>query len=223
MSHPCHRCGHVIEDGKPFCSECGAAQIRVVTPEAGAEPLLAADRTVLANHTDSVPVFSAASPLAARRALSGEFKPCTLAAAVGLVLTFLGVNPFVASLGAGSLAVAFFRRGAAEFNFRPASGARLGALSGMLFFAMSAIFEALAVTLLHKGAELRGQMLEKVQLVAERYPASQVQPFLDFVKTPEGFAFMMAGSVVFGLIAFIVLGGAGGAIAASIMKRRSRP
>jgi hypothetical protein len=34
MDHPCYKCGHSVEDGKPFCSQCGAPQIRVLLPEA---------------------------------------------------------------------------------------------------------------------------------------------------------------------------------------------
>src|SRR6202046_4320983 len=34
MDHPCYQCGHIVEDGKPFCAQCGAPQIRVAMPEA---------------------------------------------------------------------------------------------------------------------------------------------------------------------------------------------
>ena len=36
MDHPCYKCGHSVEDGKPFCLECGAPQIRVAMPEPAA-------------------------------------------------------------------------------------------------------------------------------------------------------------------------------------------
>ncbi len=33
MDHPCHKCGQSAEDGVPFCSHCGAPQIRVAMAE----------------------------------------------------------------------------------------------------------------------------------------------------------------------------------------------
>ena len=86
-----------------------------------------------------------------------------------------------------------------------------------------AIFETLGVAVLHKGAELRSQMMEKIQQAAARYPGPEVQPFLDFAKSPEGFAFMMVASVIFGLAAFVVLGSLGGALGAAFQGRRDPP
>src|SRR5437660_9980738 len=33
MEHPCHKCGQAVEDGIPFCSHCGAPQIRVAVAD----------------------------------------------------------------------------------------------------------------------------------------------------------------------------------------------
>jgi hypothetical protein len=105
---------------------------------------------------------------------------------------------------------------------RPATAARLGAFSGLLLFAMSTILEALVVAVLHKGAEIQAEMLDKVQQAATRYPGPQVEPFLDFVKSPSGFTFMVVFSLFFGLVAFLVLGAVGGAISAAFVGRRGR-
>jgi zinc ribbon protein len=221
MEHSCDKCGLSIEDGRTFCSQCGAPQIRVTVPEAQASLVLAADGAVDLDrsHDEAVlPDVPAASTF-----WSSDIKPCCLAAAVALVLTFLGLNPFVAALGSGLLAVVFSRRRAAGILIRPASGARLGAIGGLLLFGMSTIFETLAVAVLHKGAELRSQMLEKIQQAAARYPGPQAQPFLDFAKSREGFTFIMVASVIFGLVAFVVLGSLGGTLGATFMKRRDRP
>ncbi|MGB6477491.1 MAG: zinc ribbon domain-containing protein [Candidatus Sulfotelmatobacter sp.] len=223
MDHPCHKCGHSIEDGKPFCSQCGAPQIRVAVPETLVEASAQGDGSVQAldrNLAPSSPVIPVSSlPGSETRVL----RPCALAAVVALGLTALGLNPFVAALGAGFLAVVFYRRLGPGNSIRSGSGAKLGAVSGILFFAMSTVLELLAVALLHKGAEIRGQMLDKVQQAAARYPGPEVQPFLDFVKTPDGFAIMMVASVIFGLLAFVVLGSCGGALGAALLGRRDRP
>jgi hypothetical protein len=219
MNHPCYRCGHSIEDGKAFCPECGAPQIRVILPEAPArEAVAGAGAAISDEYVQPVLHREPAAPLSSG---SHDVKPCALAAAIALGLTFLGLNPFVAALGGGWLAVVLSGRRALG-TLRPATGARLGAMSGLFLFGVSTLFETLAVIFLHKGVELRAQVLDKVQQISQRYPGPEVQPFLDFVKTPEGFAFMMAGSVIFALVAFIALGSAGGAIAASVMGRGNR-
>jgi hypothetical protein len=220
MDHSCYKCGQSIEDGKPFCLHCGAPQIRVTTPEASVEPIFDGRGAMAERDTAALlPTIPAGSlPVT----LSRDVKPCALAAALAVMLTFLGLNPFVAALGTGLLAVIFVRRRDPVMAIRPATGARLGAISGLLAFGISAILETLAIAVLHKGAEVRSQMIEKIQQTAERYPGPQVEPFLDFVKSPSGFAFLMVGSVLFGLVAFIVLGSIGGALGAVFVRRQRR-
>jgi len=224
MDHPCHKCGHVVEDGKPFCSQCGAPQIRVMMPDAAAElaPASAGAATALARG-EVDPVFPGVPVDALPARWSQTTQSCALAAGVAVVLAFLGLNPFVGALGAGIMAVAFSRRRSLGTVIRPTAGARLGALSGLLFFAASTMIEALAVAALHKGAEVRSQMMDKVQQAAARYPGPEVQPFLDFVKSPEGFAFMVVASLIFGCLAFVILGSVGGSLGALVLGRNDRP
>ena len=221
MDHPCHQCGQSVEDGKPFCLHCGAPQIRVNVPE----PLVPAPEglgtgpsadgaTNLGYSTMPAHSLPASLPLAVR--------PTALAAGVAVFLMFLGLNPFVAALGAGFLAVALSRRLGAETAMLAAAGFKLGALSGLFLFAVSTILETLVVVFLHKGAEVRSQIMEKVQQAAARYPGPEVQPFLDFAKSPGGFTFLLAASLIFGLVTFVALGGLGGAIGAALLGRRDR-
>ncbi len=223
MDHPCHKCGHSIEDGKPFCAQCGAPQIRVAIPEPSAELTPAGDGAARALDREVGPSFSGIPASSLPVSWAHNLQPCTLAAAVAAGLTVLGLNPFVAALGTGFLAVVFSRRRSPGVLIRSGAGARLGALSGLLFFGASTILETLAVAVLHKGAELRSEMLDKVQQAATRYPGPEVQPFLDFVKSPDGFAIMMVASLVFGFVAFIVLGSCGGALGALLLGRHDRP
>jgi hypothetical protein len=222
MDHSCDKCGHSIEDGKPFCPQCGAPQIRVAMPEipAGLTPV-----NEVAPALDPEAGLSFSTSPIAPLPLTGAYpiQPCALAAAVALGLTLLGLNPFVAALVSGFLAVAFFRRRSPGAAIRSGAGARLGAFSGFLFFGISTILETLAVVVLHKGAEIRGAMLDKVQQAATRYPGAEAQPFLDFVKSSDGFAIMMVASVIFGFLAFVVLSSCGGALGAAFLGRRDRP
>jgi hypothetical protein len=220
MEHSCHKCGYGIEDGKPFCSQCGAPQIRVALPEP--PTLMMAGDGAAGGEAEVTAVLPAVAANSLPESRSRDIKPCTLAAAIALLLTFLGLNPFVAALGAGLLAVVFSRRRIQGLVIRPVAGAKLGAVTGMLLFGMSTIFETLAVAVLHRGAELRNQMMDKIQQAAARYPGPEVQPFLEFVRSPRGFAFMMVASVIFGLLAFIALGSLGGALGARFTGRRDR-
>ena len=220
MDHSCYKCGQSIEDGKPFCLQCGAPQIRVTIPEA--EPIFAGDGAVPARDVEvavlpGIPVHSLPGTW------SHDVKACALAAAIAVLLTFLGLNPFVAAVGGGLLAVVFSRNRASGIVIRPATGARLGAITGLFLFGMSTVLETFAVAVLHKGAEVRSEMMDKIQQTAARYPGPQVAPFLEFVKSPSGFAFMMVASVIFGLLAFVVLGSLGGALGAAFLARRNRP
>jgi len=222
MDHPCHKCGHSIEDGRAFCSQCGAPQIRVSVAEAPVDLAEVDDSSPSGLHEPAtgfpdVPLIS----ISAR--WSNAIRPCALAAAVAVVLMFLGLNPFIAALGAGFLATTFSQRRSLVSSIRPAVAARLGALSGLLLFAMSTIFETLAVVVLHKGGEIRSEMLDKIQQAAMRYPGPEVAPFLDFAKSPDGFALILMASLAFGLAAFVVLGAVGGAVSAAIAGRRNRP
>lgn len=220
MDHPCYKCGQNIEDGKPFCPQCGAPQIRVAMAEAAAELTHAGDVATpalgreLSLEASGVPATSLARWYQAQ--------PAALAAGVALLLMLLRLNPFVAALGTGFLAVVFARRRGGG-GIRTMAGARLGALSGLLFFGMLTFLETLAVAVLHKGAEVRGQLIDKIQQAAARYPGPEVQPFLDFVRSPGGLAFMLGASLIFGFVAFIALGAIGGALGASFLGRRDPP
>jgi hypothetical protein len=147
---------------------------------------------------------------------------CGLAAAVSFGLTLLGLNFFVAALGTGFLAVTFSRRRSPGISIRPRAGARLGALSGLWFFGLLAVLNTLAVAVLHKGAELRSEQMENLQRWAARYPSPVAQPVVDFAKTPDGFAIMMVASLVLGFIIVLLLSSCGGALAATLWRRRDR-
>jgi len=223
MDHPCHKCGHIVEDGKPFCLQCGAPQIRVAMPEASSQPVSAGDGAMPVLDPEVGAVFPGIQSGALPVPVAHTLRSCVLAAAVAVGLTLLGLNPFVAALGTGFLAVVFSRRHSPGTAIRATAGARLGALSGLIFFGISTILQILALAVLHKGAEIRSEMIDAFQKAVARYPGPELQPVLDFVKSPNGFAFMMVASLIVGCVAFVVLGGVGGALGATLLRRSDRP
>ena len=216
MEFPCFKCGHTIEEGRPFCPHCGAPQIRVVVPEpATASPTVTESSAVPGEAKLEYPALPAVA------AGSFTLQSCALAAASAAVLMFLGLTPLVAALAAGFLSIAFLRR-RQESGIRLGAGARLGAISGILLFIIAATLETLIIVTAHKTPELRAEMLEKIQQAAARYPSPDVQPLLDFAKSPNGFTFMLVASLIFGFVAFVALGAVGGALGATLIGRRSR-
>ena len=222
MDHPCYKCGHSVEDGKPFCAQCGAPQIRVAMPEP-AQTVPAVEEVVPVSDREVGAFLPPISAVSLPVRWPHTMRSCVLAASVGVGLTVLGLRPFAGALITGFLAVAFSRQRGAGTVIRAAAGARLGALSGLVFFGGSTILQLLAVVVLHKGAEIRSQMIDTFQQAAARYPGPELQPVLDFVKSPGGFTFMMVASLFVGFMAFTILGGVGGALGASLLRRRDRP
>ena len=223
MEHPCHSCRQAVEDGVPFCQHCGAPQIRVATVEpllasesAGAEGQSARDLEVFQT---TLPVSKVASPMQWSKALPA----CALAAAIAAVLMALGLMvPFLAVVGAGFLAVGFYRRRNPGVLIKAGAGARLGAVSGLLCFGMSAVLEALALALFHKGALLRDKMFEAMQQAASRSTDPQAVAMLEYLKSPAGMAVMIVFVLIFAFVAFMILSILGGALGGIVLGRANR-
>lgn len=220
MEKPCYKCGQVVEEGRPFCPHCAAPLIRVLI----AEPVTATPALAIASageqgssdlsSSQTVPVL--ALPMQWSQAL----KPCLLAALVALGLMTLGLHPFVAMLSVGFLAVVFYRQGRRGLTLRGMTGAGLGALSGLLWFAMSSILEVSLVLGLHKGPEVQAELLARLQQAAKQTTDPQVVALFDKMKTPGGLELLMISGIIFAFIASIVLPALTGALGAVIFGKR---
>ena len=222
MEHSCYKCGHTIEEGRPFCPHCSAPQIRVVI----SEPIPAAAPL---SEVASVPQVPAARPasetvpvLAVPMLWSHAVRPCALAALVGSLLMFLGLHPLVAMLVVGFLAVVFYRQGRMGASLAAGAGAKLGTLSGLLLFAVSSILLAGWVLVLHKGPEIRQTLIAIIAQAAARTSDPEALAVFDRLKTPEGFEIFMVASLIVGFLASVALGALGGVLGASVLGRRHR-
>jgi hypothetical protein len=219
MEHPCHSCHQAVEDGVPFCQHCGAPQIRVAT----VEPLLASEPAAEGQSPDAFPTAQHVSQVASPIEWQNALPTCALAAAIAAVLMALGLMvPFLAVVGAGFLAVGFYRRRNPGVLIKTGAGAQLGAVSGLLCFGMSAVLEALALAIFHRGALLRDKMLEAIQQAASRTTDPQAVAMLDYLKSPAGVAVMTVFVLIFAFIAFVVLSSLGGALGGILLGRANR-
>ncbi len=221
MEQPCYRCGQTVEEGIPFCPHCSAPQIRVMIAEPVPAAALAADvatpmPAAVLPASDSVPV------LALPMSWSDALRPCALAALVASLLMSLGLYPFVAMVCVGFLAVLFYRQRRSTTTINAKTGARLGALGGLLWFAMSAILEMVVVLVQHKGPELRKGLLAVIDQAASRTSDPQTLAILERFKSPDGLEALMVFTVISGFIIAIVLAAIGGALGGALLGRRNK-
>jgi hypothetical protein len=221
MEQSCYKCRQAVEEGTAFCPHCSAPQIRVVIAEPAA-PLAYAAAGAESQDSTALPASQIVPVLALPMQWSQALRPCALAALVASLLMSLGLNPFVAMFSVGFLAVVFYRQSQRGIMIKTASGAALGALGGLLWFAMSSIFEALVVIFLHKGPELRNELLAKIQQAASQTSDPQVVAVFERFKSQGGLEFLMLMGLVFAFLASIVLGSLGGALGGAILGRRDR-
>jgi hypothetical protein len=225
MDHPCYKCGHSVEDGKPFCAQCGAPQIRVAMPE----PV-----TVVAGNVSSseLPIFAADSPVVpgtlSASAFSSDivwpraFRACGIAALISIVLTSLRwVPPLFAMPGAGILAVSLYYRRNPGWRVDGGSGAKIGAVTGLLVAGVFAILFGIFLAVLQSGGEVRQQVIEALQQVASRSNDPQVQASFDLIVKPENMAKLIL-DVIFVIFFSIAAGSLAGALTGAFLGRRNR-
>ena len=228
MDHPCHKCGHSIEDGKAFCSNCGAPQIRVAMAEAPATPIVGkvsgAERPVFALDP---PVTSGRSPTAGFSTSTEWPRALRVCAAVALVavvtMSLRLMTPLLAVFAAGFLVVILYRYRNPFWNAGARSGAQLGALTALFTSGVVAILSAIAVAVLQAGGPIRQQALDALQEYIARSHDPQMQANLDWFKNADG----LAAKVIVGLIGFLLVSVAAssiaGALAGVFLGRRNRP
>jgi hypothetical protein len=228
MDHPCHKCGNTVEDGKPFCSQCGAPQIRVALPEA-ASPSIAANVTASDAGAFSLDPPGLPGSLSVPMLSTGiewprALRTCAFAALLSvLVMSLRLMVPLLAVLGAGCLAVILYRYRSPIWKATARSGAQLGAVTGLFSSCVIAIFSAITFAVLNSGGQLREQVLEGLQQVASRSNDPQMQVFLDALKKPEGLAAKLTLYTIGAFVISVAAGSIAGALTGAFLSRKNRP
>lgn len=219
MEQPCYKCGQAIEEGTPFCPHCAAPQIRVVAPEPPAAAADSSGQIAVAESTS--PVAVADSPIAIPMRAAHLAKPGALAALVASILVLLGLNLLVAMIGAGSLAVVFYRQKMHGLALKPGTGARLGAFAGLFFSLWLGIVGTLGGIV--EGQKIHQEIIDNAQKwVAARPADPQLQAALDQLKTPSGFALAMVLACALLFVISVMLSSLGGLLLASILGKAEK-
>ena len=209
-----------MEDGTPFCKQCGAPQIRVL----GIEPGLTASPNLSDSHESPPLVPALRLPVAAPLSAGVQWSHALPGAAFGGAFSLLAaVIPYAifgpAFMAGGAVAVILYRRHVKDRLPTPGTGAQIGAASGgfgFLFFAILAI-----ATLVYRPEELRHGMLDSIsQLVGRGYDPQRVQQVQELLKSPEGLIFFVAFGLFVMLLMFVAGSSIGGALYAAWLRKR---
>jgi hypothetical protein len=232
MDHPCYKCGQSTEDGKPFCLQCGAPQIRVAMPEPAAVPAAGSvspnvafnDPPVFPLEPPIIPAPLSAPALSAGIEWRRALRVCAIAAFISIVVMTLRLMvPPLATLGAGCLAVILYQRRNPTRRVDARSGAQLGAATGLLSSAVFAVFLAIFLAVLQSGGQVRQEMIEAMKQVVSRSHDSQAQAFLDLLNEPEGLAAKLLLGMIGVFLVSIAAGSLAGALTGAFISRRNRP
>ena len=217
VENTCYKCGAPVQEGTAFCPHCNAPQIRVSVPESDSpsfEPGTPAEmqppaRPVLLTPNEPL------SPTAID--WSAGAKPVVIAGILSGFCFFLPLNLLWVVLG-GVLAVFLYnRRRPPYLQISAGTGAKLGAVTGVVGYALFAIFAVIGFVFANEKlwAELDLALRQK----AGPNPDVSVQQLFEILKTAEGKAVIAVCVMVFAFALFLGLATIGGAIAASLVRR----
>lgn len=220
VEHPCPRCNSSVDDNSAFCPTCEAAQVRT--------PAKADLRPSISIANEDVSTFSNAGYSAKARGnpdARAELRSAFYASIVGVVLSLVQPQAsFVLALPlAGFISVLLFRRLSRGTEPSLRAGFRVGAFTGLFVFGLMILVVAAGTLAFHNEADTHAQVIQVIQRAQARNPDPQARQAFEYFMTPQGMALMMAVGFVFMCVLFVLLSGVGGAISASLLRRKAPP
>jgi hypothetical protein len=221
MEHACYKCGALVQEGRAFCPNCNAPQIRVASPESDTpsfapgtpgEMQPPAQPVILGPSTDLSPTgidWSAGGPAV------------LIAGVLSGFCFFLPLNVAWVFAG-GALAVWIYnRRRPSYMQISSGTGAKLGAVAGVIGYALFAIVAVLAFVF--AGDKVWSEFIRQLKERASSTPDANLQQMFELLKTAEGKAFVATFVMIFAFALFVGLATLGGTIAAALLRKDQRP
>ena len=125
----------------------------------------------------------------------------------------------LAMLACGVFVVALYRRRNPAVILSPGTGAKLGALSGLIAFGILAILSGASMAVLHSRGELQSTLTEVLDQAAARTSDPEALAMIQQFKNPQGLALVMVASMLGALLLFVAISSVGGAITAVVLRK----
>lgn len=127
-------------------------------------------------------------------------------------------------LGAGALSVSMYQKRVPGALITPGMGMKVGALAGVLGFAVNAVLTTLSFVAFRARGDFRQAMEEQMQrqMSSNGDPKVQemMQRMIEWIATPQGIATLIVISLLVLAVMFVLFCAAGGALGASMFGRR---
>jgi hypothetical protein len=157
------------------------------------------------------------------RSPSGPSPLFRIALQAGLLGVMANVIPFgLGMVLTGILAALLYHRASAGMLVT-GKAARLGAMAGAIAFAATALLTVMLVVLLHAQQQFHDMMMKAVEQGVANPSDPEVQAFLQWLHTPQGFGIILAFGMVGALILSMLFAAAGGVIGSTLFRDRGRP
>ena len=144
MEHPCDQCHASVTDSSAFCPSCGTPQVRFVHTERSAFPI-AVTAGVAPPVARVETSYSVLHP-AAISSRNAAFRAAMNAGVVAAILSSISDGSSVfAFLLAGFLCVLLYRRQISAGAPTPGRGFRLGAIAGLVGFAILVLLKTMLI------------------------------------------------------------------------------
>lgn len=208
MEKQCHRCGRAIDESAIFCPACQAPQIRVPTPLGAEEPLATRPSVSLPEQRYESAAIPATGQIQWKKFLSTAWP---LGIIAGLITGFLPPVGVLLLLPLSVvIAIRMYRR--QHFGaLRPGQGARLGVAMGLISFCG---FAPVFASLITFNASFHQELLDGMAQAAARNPDPQARQIMEaMINSPQGFAILVAFSLIFFLLIILAFTASAGAIA----------
>jgi len=122
----------------------------------------------------------------------------------------------------GILAALLYHR-ASRGILASGKAARLGAMAGAIAFAATSFLTVLAVVLLGAQQQFQDVMMKALEQGISNQSDPEVQRFLQWSHTPQGFGIILAFGMIGALLLSMLLSAAGSLVGAKLFRARSRP